>query len=155
MNGKHDQTHASLYVCTYVQASTCIYKHVCIHSYTKHECVYLHSMYNAYVCVYQYLFLSIYVHYLLFLISIQYTKCFMNLKSITKKNIAMYKILFKSKFNTSRFLQNVYAYNQIDRACRYRNQTGRNTICMNLESNKSICCVLVRNITFDNTSLVL
>ncbi len=72
-----------------------------------------------------------------------------------KKNISMYKILFKSKFNTSRFLQNVYAYNQIDRACRYRNQTGRNTICMNLESNKSICCVLVRNITFDNTSLVL
>lgn len=87
MNGKHDQTHASLHVCTYVQASTCIYKHVCIHSYTKHECAYIHSMYNAYVCVYQYLFFSIYVHYLLFLISIQCTKCFMNVKSITKKHI--------------------------------------------------------------------
>lgn len=53
----------------------------------KHECVYIHSMYNAYVRVYQYLFFSIYVHYLLFLISIQCTKCFMNLKSITKKHI--------------------------------------------------------------------
>lgn len=117
MNGKHDQTHASLHVCTYVQASTCIYKHVCIHSYTKHECAYIHSMYNAYVCVYQYLFFSIYVHYLLFLISIQCTKCFMNLKSITKKPYqTMYKILFKSKFNTSRLLQNLYAYNQIEHA---------------------------------------
>lgn len=122
MNGKHDQTHASLYVCTYIHASTCIYKHVCIHSYTKHECVYIHSMYNAYVCVYQYLFFSIYVHYLLFLISIQCTKCFMNLKSITKKQNktyqTMYKIIFKLKFLTSwKFL-----CIQWNRACRYRNQ---------------------------------
>lgn len=28
----------------------------------------------------------------------------------------MYKILFKSKFNTSRLLQNLYAYNQIEHA---------------------------------------
>lgn len=56
MNGKHDQTHASLHVCTYVQRSTCIYKGVCIHRCTKHERVHIHSMYNAYVCVYQYLF---------------------------------------------------------------------------------------------------
>lgn len=106
MNGKHDQTHASLYVCTYVQASTCIYKHVCIHSYTKHECVYIHSMYNAYVCVYQYLFFSIYVHYLLFLISIQCTKCFMNLKSITKKqnNVSCIKQCIRSYSNRNSIL---------------------------------------------------
>lgn len=57
---------------------------VFINVYTKHKRVYVHSMYNAYVCVYQYLFFFIYVHYLLFLISLQCTKCFMNLKSITK-----------------------------------------------------------------------
>lgn len=59
----------------------------------------------------------------------------------------MYKFLSKSKCNTSSKLVCI----QSNRACRYRNQIIKNTIrasFQKFQSDKSMCCVLIRNITF-------
>lgn len=105
-------------------------------------------MYSAYVCVHQYLFFCIYVHYLLFLISIQCTKRFMNLKSITKNHI---KQCIRSYPNRNVILlQNWYVYNQIghaDTEIKW-SKTPYAWLFPKFQSDKSMCCVLGRNITF-------